>query len=208
MKFLFSICVLLAFPLSVFSTEVKVLRVKGKKIVVKVVSGNKLKVNKYYKINASGSPQGKSDFNREYGFTIKSEFSNSKFENGPDNETRKIAVEFSKNYKLFEIGIDVGSDADTFGIGPTFSYFFIENKKGNDLIPFVALQYEYSSNQKDSISYSGFKGSFGLKWFPAGQDYWGVSASLKSRFLSSYKIRDVETDFTGNGLYLGIVNYF
>lgn len=107
-------------------------------------------------------------------------------EGSPDVETDSGTLEigYGYNFGYFEVGAgygfsltDDGTDQNTSGILSIYGRLnIIENKPGNDLIPFIALGVQGYRSELDSTTDLEFTAGggalqLGLSWFPLGEIY-------------------------------------
>ncbi len=202
-------CMLSSFA---FATEVKVLKIKNNKALIKILSGEELKKNEVYTIGDFGSFDNVSEnnsnsFNRNFSFAIASSFSNIKIGNKEFTENKTV-IGLSKNESWFEYGIGLHFQNGSTALSVSFGGFLIENKINNFFIPFLGLSYLHESLGA-GLTGSSFVVSGGIMWFPASQNYWSIFTRID--VVASGELENNagnQANIKGHNLNIGIVNYF
>jgi hypothetical protein len=119
-----------------------------------------------------------------------------------------------KNFGWFEVGPSIKfekyhgvSRTSVFSLGVNAAYNFIENKNGNDLIPYANLKvlfeksYDHDSTPTDEHYKTYYLGG-GVKYFPLGQIL-SLSAFLNYRIVDGKIEGSSNYKFERNGVVLG-----
>lgn len=132
--------------------------------------------------------------------------------------SQDVDLKYTYNFGFYEVGglaavqrekDDSGTKYDANSLGIVGVINFIENKAGNNLIPYISAAFmlgQSSDNASDDYDTFGSKYQIGFKWFPFGEIF-AVDASLFGQGFGN-KSTNNHYDLTESGLNLGWSLYF